>query len=530
MKAMHTALALVILAAAPAQAAPADKTPQEWQAIARADLDATRAAIAAAHPGYIDKHNPAFRAWYEQGYREAGNLIPRVVSYDTMMAAVRYYVTGFRDGHFNYSDHARKGGYGIVTSGWMVDQIGSDYVVVGHYPAWDGPLPPFNARLLGCDGHTPAQLITTHVAPFIDRREMPAIRRTLAASLGDLQLAGLELKRCAFVQANGQALDFTVRYHRLPGKPMMMRPEQPAPFNSAERANAYSVEAGVLWIRAQNFQLAAGEGAKLGIMLDEIAALQGVRQVVFDARHNGGGDSTVGEQMIVAATGGLAYDHRGLERLPQVHAQWRVSQVAIDSMGWYLEMMTARYGAGSARARSIEELRARLQQAKDAGQDWFDEPDTPRLTRAAIAARGGKLRRFDGPVALVTDDNCASACLDFADAVLRITGAVHIGQTTSSDTVYLEQGRAALPSGNQLAMPIKVWRNRARGDSEALVPDVFVDIADDAAVRAATIKALAVRQVPRESKSQSSAPAPASPVGLPAPTRSGQAPNAAPLL
>jgi hypothetical protein len=95
MKARKAALALVLWAAGSVPAAAADKTPQEWQAIARADLDATRAAIAAAHPGYIDAHNPAFRAWYEQGYREAGNLIAQVVSYDTMMDAVRYYVTGF---------------------------------------------------------------------------------------------------------------------------------------------------------------------------------------------------------------------------------------------------------------------------------------------------------------------------------------------------------------------------------------------------------------------------------------------------
>jgi hypothetical protein len=381
----------------------------------------------------------------------------------------------------------------------MVEQSGSDYVVTGHYPGWDGPLPPFNARLLGCDGRTPGQLIATHVAPYVDRRDMPAIRRTLAAGLGELQLAGLALKRCQFVQGTGQPLDFAVRYQNLPGKPMIMRPEQPAPFNNAARANTWSIDAGVLWIRAQNFQLAAGEGARLDAMLKEIASLHGVRQVVFDTRHNHGGDSSVGDQMIVAATGGLVFDHEGLARLPRTYAQWRVSQVSLDSMGWYLEMMTARYGTGSARARSIEDLRARLQQANDAGQDWVDEPGAPRLTRADIMARGGKLRRFDGPVALVTDDDCASACLDFADAVLRIPGAVHVGRTTSSDTVYLEQGRAALPSGNQLFMPIKVWRNRVRGDSEALVPDVVVDIADDAAVRAATLKALAVSRLPRES-------------------------------
>lgn len=495
-------LVLAFWVAGLAQAAPQDKTADQWQALARADLDATRAAIAAAHPGYLDTSNPAFRAWFEQGYRAARALIPQVVSYDTMMSSVRYYVTGFRDGHFNYSDNARKSAYGILTSGWMVEQAGSDYIVVGHHPAWTGPLPPFGARLLGCDGRTPAQLIETNAAPFIDRREMPAVRRALARSVGELNLAGLELQRCQFVQINGEAMDFTVRYQRLSGQPMIMRPGQPEPFDSAARANAFSFDSGVLWIRAQNFQLAAGEGATLDAMLKAIEKLQGVRQVVFDARLNNGGDSSVGEQMIVAATGGLVFDQHGLERLPQVYAQWRVSQVAIDSMGWYLEMMTARYGADSAHARSIEAFRTRLQQAKNAGQDWVDQPGSARLTRDEIAARGGRLRRFAGPVALITDENCASACLDFADAVRRIPGALHVGQTTSSDTVYLEQGRVVLPSGNQLVMPIKVWRNRVRGDSEALVPDVLVDSRDDAAVRAATLQALSQRAVVLAAKAQ----------------------------
>ena len=44
-------------------------------------------------------------------------------------------------------------------------------------------------------------------------------------------------------------------------------------------------------------------------------------------------------------------------------------------------------------------------------------------------------------------------------------------------------------------MPLKVWRNRVRGDGEPLVPDVplAVDLRDDAAVRAATLAALRQR-------------------------------------
>jgi hypothetical protein len=74
-----------------------------------------------------------------------------------------------------------------------------------------------------------------------------------------------------------------------------------------------------------------------------------------------------------------------------------------------------------------------------------------------------------------------------------VPGSIHIGRTTSSDRVYIDMGRAKLPSGNHLWLPLKVWRNRWRGDAQPWVPDepLQVDIADDVAVRAAVLESIA---------------------------------------
>ena len=89
--------------------------------------------------------------------------------------------------------------------------------------------------------------------------------------------------------------------------------------------------------------------------------------------------------------------------------------------------------------------------------------------------RGGHLKRFDGPIALLTRSNCASSCLDFADLVLSVPGAVHLGQETSSDTLYIDVAFVTLPSGNGFMMPLKVWRNRLRGNNETtLVTEMLV--------------------------------------------------------
>jgi hypothetical protein len=123
----------------------------------------------------------------------------------------------------------------------------------------------------------------------------------------------------------------------------------------------------------------------------------------------------------------------------------------------------------------------------------LEQPSDYRITGAEVAARHGKLKNFDGKIAIVTDDNCASACLDFVDRVKQVPHSVQLGQTTSSDTVYIDIGSVPLPSGNHMILPLKVWRNRVRGNGEAYVPDIplKVNMRDDDAVRAATLAALA---------------------------------------
>jgi hypothetical protein len=67
--------------------------------LAISDLEATHAEIGSAHHGILDDENPGFKDWYESGYRQALAFVPRVGDYETMLSAVRFYTTGFKDGH-----------------------------------------------------------------------------------------------------------------------------------------------------------------------------------------------------------------------------------------------------------------------------------------------------------------------------------------------------------------------------------------------------------------------------------------------
>lgn len=78
-----------------------------------------------------------------------------------------------------------------------------------------------------------------------------------------------------------------------------------------------------------------------------------------------------------------------------------------------------------------------------------------------------------GPrVVVVADSGCGSACLDALD-IWRAMGATQVGVTTSADTVYMEIRREPLPSGiMDVAIPMKVYRERPRGHNEPYQPHV----------------------------------------------------------
>jgi hypothetical protein len=483
-RAVLSAWALCSAAAASA-APPTDAA--GWQAWARADLDVVHARIVAGHPGVIDPQNPGFNVWVEQGYAEAQALLPNVVSYDTALSVLRYYTIGFEDGHLGVSDDVRLNDYPIFVTGWHVAWQDDRYVVTAAMPDWKQPLPPVGATWIGCDGQAPDDVVQARTARFYSGSP-----RDVARWLW-LQVPLPEpLRECTFRTAQGETLALAVSYQPIASEPFFAtlwatQDDSPAP------ANDFVLDDGVLWVRAGNFDLRADtdDMAQLERMLAGLEETTGVRAIVFDARGNHGGDSSIGGRIFTAATGGLEFDQTGLDTLPRYHAEWRVTPYLVSVLDNYVVEAAKLYGADSARAAEQQAFRDEVAAALAAGKPWVDQDVGPSITPADIAARNGRLRRFDGKVALLTDGACVSACLDFADFVLRVPGVVHVGATTGADSVYLVGSRSRLPSGNTMVLPVKVWRGRPRGNNEAYVPAAAVDLGqDEAAIRRDVLQAL----------------------------------------
>jgi hypothetical protein len=76
-------------------------------------------------------------------------------------------------------------------------------------------------------------------------------------------------------------------------------------------------------------------------------------------------------------------------------------------------------------------------------------------------------------IIVIIDSLNVSAALDFIDELKMMTPSVIlIGKATRADRFYMEVRTINLPSGTgTFSFPIKVYRNRSRGDNIPYMPD-----------------------------------------------------------
>lgn len=467
-------------------AAPADAAETNWRAIAEGDLQFIHDTLREAHPGYIDQSaaGEAFRVWLEEGLRESLKWAQRVRSRSEVEAVLRFYGSGFRDGHLGVGTDTDLAQSDWRTTGWLVVWRNGGYFVSQHLPGKKANLPPIGSRVLSCDGLAPAKLLERDIAPFFDRRvELESVAGRLA-NLLTLRSEALTpwakpMKHCVLALPTNESRSYRLQWRKLDAMPDGAN-------EGAERPTMGIVELGKgrLWVHASNFMLDSKDLEDYRSMLARLRALREAQLVVFDLRGNTGGDASLGTALLEASLGADAVAHY-LQRSAQgrAYAEYRVSPVALKVFSeQYIPMIKQLHGEKSDRYTEISHQRDRMQDALAQGKAWLrqswvepqreSERPEPKLT---------------GPrLVVVTDAHCASACLDFVDTAKALPGIRHLGRSTSADTVFLENGFARLPSGvGRLYFPFKIWRERQRGNNEPYVPDeVFPgDIGDTAAVR-----------------------------------------------
>ena len=468
----RTLMAIMLITCNAFMVAVADEVSIDWETTFRDDLQAARRIILESHPGPVDALNPGFGEWLGAGFNQQMALAESIDTADEYVYALLKFVGGFRDGHLGIRFDVDRGparwpGFFATWRNGSVVVHTVDPSIVAELAEGD--------RLLSCDGQTGEQLVMQRVFDFqfdpaLPAQWVPAAARAFV-DLGN-PFVGAP-KQCVFVRDDAEiALDLEWReisweerrddYAAARGR---TRPE----------IGLYVPEKGVYWLQASTF---GPNEAQVETYKDAFRQLREVRAeaklVVLDLRGNDGGSSMWGELFAESL-----WD-RTPDEEDASYVEWRVSEGNIAYWETVPSMIREQVGeAHSAYLWTKHVLRHLEASFKDGNSLWRETPlEGEEEPHDASTAPDEDLvtPTYSGPVVVLTDTTCGSACLDAMSLLTRVPEVVHVGNVTAADTQYMESRAAALPSGlATMVIPIKVYRDRVRPDGGYFTPEFLFE-------------------------------------------------------
>jgi hypothetical protein len=459
--------------------------PRDWSTTLREDVTALHTIIMDSHPGPHDPLNPEFRARAEAGLATALQRAETTTDAGGWWWALRAYVASFDDGHVQMGLN-ESGGFPTRWPGFLTAYRGEDQIVLNRDEATAGA-PPIGARLIDCDGVSADRLAAERIGAFRGRWFLESQH----IQFGDWLFMSSsnpwtpEMRSCRF-EADGQIRSWPLTWRPIAADDLSVR-RQALSGRAEYRFGLTTLNDGGAWLSMPSFDGTPGSDAHdaLTPLMDELKTrqleLRGAPYVVLDLRGNGGGSSHWSREIAETLWGGRWLE---VHQLPAVEAiEWRASDANLAAIRTYVDEWTAA-GESADRIGWAQEIVDGMTAARAEGKPyWRDAAETsPRPPYAPDYAP----LRVRGPVYVLTDAGCGSACLDAVD-LWKAMGAIQIGRETSADTVYMDVRGDELPSGlARIAIPMKVWRGRQRGNNEPQRPiHVFDgDITDTFAVQA----------------------------------------------
>lgn len=439
---------------------------EDWAASLRKDAQAMHDDIARNHPGPVDPENPGFAARNDKGLALALERARSTTNYAGYLYALRAYAASFDDGHLGFfvpdgmgTPHLQVRWPGFLTA---FDAKDEQHVVTR---ADDAPV-PLGARLVACDGKDAATLAAANVGSTGGRWNLHAMRMVRGGWLftDDGNPWIQRPSRCTF-EVNGKQREVDLAWRPI-DQDELARRRAATWHRAAEPIGMRTLPDGTVWIALSDFDgnLDHPAAKALEPLIKKVQAqrqaILAAPRVVLDLRGNDGGDSRWSFLLAEALWGKQA---TGKVNLEPKSVDWRASKDNIAKVTETLDMWKSHADTPADNLAWAKRIIAGMQAAMAKGQDFYieaGEPASPTPPPPKTKAR----------IFMVTDSGCASACLDASDLFLAL-GAIHVGQETSADTVYMDVRHATLPSGHgAISVAMKVYRGRPRGNNVPLVP------------------------------------------------------------
>lgn len=459
--------------------------PRDWSAALVQDARGLHDIMIDSHPGVHDPLNPAFKPRLDEGLATALERARTTTDAGGWWWALRAYVASFEDGHVGISMTQSDYGFPTRWPGFLTVYRGADQVVADRDEA-DAAAPPLGARLIDCDGVAAEALAAQRIGQFRGRWFLEAQR----VLYGDWQFLSArnpwidEMRQCRF-EVDGATMTYALNWRATPEDIYARRAKLAQ--RAATDFSLKHFDDGGFWISTPSFNgdPSSETHAELTALIADMKAKQDALRmapyVVLDLRGNGGGSSHWSQLMAQVLWGDdwmVAHPEPAIEAV-----EWRASDGNIAQIAGFLEQLRASNGSPEYIAWAESAVNG-MKAAQAAGQVYWRSANEEAPEDSAPPPPAPQL--MAGRVYVLTDSSCGSACLDAVD-LWKTAGGLQVGRETSADTVYMEIREPVLPSGlAQIAVPMKVYRGRARGNNEPQRPQYVIDgdMSDDAALLA----------------------------------------------
>lgn len=438
-----------------------------WAAALRQDAQAFHDEVEASHPGPVNALDPGFSRRNDAALAVALRRSEQVTDQAGYTYALWSYSAAFDDGHVGASPMPDLPPLPVKWPGFLTgfNDVGDQVVMTRE----DSAPVPVGARLISCDGRAADRLAAENVGAFVGRWMLLARRITLGGQLfGDYGNPFVTRPFSCVFEIDGRAR--TVALDWQPIDPAAFRQRR----NETTRVGRDPIGSRTLPDGTRWFTLSGFNGDPDGVdakalnpliaaMAADRDAILAAPRIVLDLRGNRGGSSAWS-----ARIARILWGQARVDSLPnRSYVEWRVSPANLAAMRTY-QTRFDRPETDDATKAYFRMIVDGLEGAASQGQALWrqpsgeeTQPDTETPTTPAPTLP---------PVYFITDIGCASACLDAAD-LWKALGAIQVGQETGADTLYMDVRTMDLPSGlGQAAVPMKVYRGRARGSNEPLSP------------------------------------------------------------
>ncbi|QKW56749.1 hypothetical protein [Stenotrophomonas sp. NA06056] len=476
-------------------AAPAvDAQDETWSVRLSGDLAAIDAALRDSHPGMFDARNPGFVPQLDAALAQARSRAAKVDSHAGYWWTLKGYAATFNDGHVSLNAMAGAPQLAIRWPGFLTGFDGDAQIVM---TAEEGvALPPLGATLASCDGVDAQVLARQRVGDFSGRWNLQASRIHAGGEVlldqGNPFIATPRM--CTFL-VQGRMVDYPLVWK--PIDAAALAPRLADTRRSFRPANGMRrMPGGGYWITTSSFNADPTKSnfKELTRLLQTLAgqsdALRQAPVVVLDVRGNSGGASQWSLELARLVWGRERVDTIG----DHTWVEWRASKANLAQLQAFQATLKASPDAAAEMLSMLDTVTAGMAQALAKGEPLWHAPRPPDAASPPAAVDTPARPRRN--VVVVADASCGSACLDALDLWKQL-GAIQVGVETSADTVYMDVRPEPLPSGlARISIPMKVFRGRARGFNEALLPDCRYagDMRDGAALETWVLQVDAARQ------------------------------------